>query len=179
MKYCWNHVDKEVGPAAPGFAMFGVICLGAMFAEAFGTSEPLKYLLTVGIIGIPVVAFVLFVSIVSARRYRIDAEGMTVRYPFGLTIRYRWAVFSEIAICKIHYASAGNAHIVAIRCVVGEEKHGPKHAVVGKGSWTRRRYEILRFRKVISIYKTDEREAEFRRFCPISIVDYRHLADRL
>ena len=178
MRYCWSHVDNEIGVTAPGAAFFSVVCIAAICAETKRYEDPAKYLLTICPIAIPVIACLLLTAFVSARRYEIDADGMTVLYPFGIFVRHSWDAFSEIALCKIHYASANNAHIMAIRCAIGEEKHGPKHAVVGKESWTRRRYEILRFRKVISIYKTDEREREFRAFCPIPIADYRHLADR-
>ena len=117
-------------------------------------------------------------SIVTARKYEIDENGMTISYPFGIKQRHSWLQFHEIAICKIHYASATTAHTVSIRCTLAEEKRGPSIAVVAREKWTRLHYHIFHFKTVIPIYYTEDRIKEFHHFCPLPITDYRYLEDR-
>lgn len=103
---------------------------------------------------------------------------MTLYYPFGIIRYHSWDDFKEIALCKVHYASASNKHVLAIRCALVDEKHGPRHAVVAKERWTKIEYEVLYFGKIITIYYTDDRYAEFVSVCPVSVNDYQHLEDR-
>lgn len=177
MKYCWSYVDDQVGLASPALGVFCVLCTASILREAMQSVAPLKYLLIAGAVFLPILTISFVVSFVCARRYQIDSNGMTIIYPFGITSRYSWEDFSEVALCKVHYASASNAHIVAIRCVVGEEKRGPRTASVAKETWSRPEYEILHFRRIISIYKTDARISEFHRLCPHPLKDYRNLPD--
>lgn len=177
MRPCWS-VNNKTAEGAFSSVILALICIFGYVSEAINSVSPFEYIIKVGIIVVPFVSIMLLTAFVCGRWYEIAADGMTIYYPLGITKKIHWNEFSEIALCKIHYAAWGTEHIVAIRCVIGEEKHGPKQALVGKEKWTRIGYEVFHFRKIISIYKTDERIAEFHHMCPLPIVDYRYLEDR-
>ena len=179
MRYCWSHSDNNRSLLVPSciFVSFGCIWeLLHLFRLRYFSTAP------AGIIFLVCLFFSLLVcSLVTAfvvsRRYQVAPFGITIYYPLGIKTHFRWDQFSEIALCKIHYASASNKHILAIRCVIGTEKHGPKQAVAAKEKWSTPEYEIIHHRQIISIYFTPDRIAEFHRFCPLPLADYRHLKD--
>ena len=177
MKYCWNTND-EIGIGAPSATVFSVFLFSNFIKEACLSASPMEYIIKMGLLAVPIVFFLLRTAFVCARRYELCETGITVFYPLGIHKFYFWQEFTEIAICKIHYASATTEHRVAIRCVIGEEKRGPKKAVVGKEWWSTMEYEVIHFERIISIYKTDDRIAEFHKLCPHPIKDYRYLEDR-
>lgn len=107
------------------------------------------------------------------RKYTVTNEGLILHYPLRFTVTHTWDKLSEIGICNVHYASRGRIpvpHLVAIRCVVGEEKKGPRH---GHGWWASCVYSAMHFRKIITILYTEEKLEEFKRECPLEIIDYR------
>lgn len=178
MKYCWSFSDN-VGLGAPMCVLGAIVCVGNFGLEAFRSESPILYITKFGFLVVMIAFALLLTAFVCMRRYEIYFDGITICYPLGIKKKYLWDEFSEIALCKIHYAAWGTDHIIAIRCIVGEEKGGPKEAVVGKERWTRIEYEVVHFKKIISIYKTEERLAEFHKLCPHPIKDYRHLEDHL
>lgn len=177
MKYCWS-INNEPGIGAPSATLFSCVLIVNFLVEVSRSSAPTEYVLKGGVIVVPVVYFLLRAAFVCARRYELHDNGITLYYPLGICKSYLWNEFTEIAICKIHYASGTTKHIEAIRCVVGREKHGPRQAIVAKEWWSRMEYEVVHFKRIISIYKTDSRLAEFHKLCPHPIGDYRHLEDR-
>lgn len=176
MKYCWSF-SNEVGLGGPVAAFGAILCIGSFVIETFRSVSPILYIARFGVLTFLSTFVLLLVAFVSTRRYEIQHDGITLYYPLGIKKKIHWREFSEIALCKVHYAAWSTEHIVAIRCVVGTEKHGPKQATVAKEWWSRIEYEIIYFPKVISIYKTEERIAEFHKFCPHRIFDYRNLED--
>lgn len=122
--------------------------------------------------------FLLFSQVIHMRKYKVDETGVTIRYLMGITKFYSWESFSEIALCKVHYRTKGPVHYeLAIRCVVGPEKYGPKHATVANEWWSRPEYEVLHFKKIITIYYTEERFRHIQSMYPGSIADYCYLED--
>lgn len=178
MKYCWSTQEKLNNPTAGMTGILIALCVVDISQNMWNYSNPLKYLVTMVLLASPMLWHTVTISILTLRKYRIDSDGLTLQYPFGILKHYKWEEFSEIALCKVHYASKVVSYKLAIRCVVGEEKRGPKRAVVAKEWWSRIDYEAWHFGKIITIYHTDERYEEFLSLCPFPIGDYRYLEDR-
>ena len=178
MKHCWRTDENQTNLLTPTFVLFSIMCIADIFKRMGQTDNPIAYCLLGLTFCSLVLLFPALAAMLSSRQYKVDANGMTVRYPFGIIRRYRWDDFKEIALCKVHYASASNKHFLAIRCALVDEKQGPKHAVVAKERWSKIEYEILHFGKIITIYYTEDRYAEFTAVCPVPINDYQHLEDR-
>lgn len=178
MKRCWYMSEDDPNLiAAPAIAVM-VFSVFSEIGHIASSANPLRRIaLDLVIAAIPFTYFIL-ASLASARRYSLSEAGLIIAYPFGIKKVYFWKDFSEIALCKVHYASASAAHKLAIRCVVGKEKKGPKHAIVGKERWSTMEYELVHFGKVITIYYSEERYNEFQTVCPIRIADYQYLEDR-
>lgn len=174
MRYCWSHEDNRSNLITPAWFLIGSACVGGfLYLIYYDFITPF-----ISLIILLLTVYSFLTAFITARRYRIDRSGLLIQYPFQIKMHIPWEQFSEIALCKIHYASATNHHILAIRCVVGNEKRGPKQAVVAKERWATPEYEILHCKNVISIYYTLDRISEFHSFCPHPIVDYRYLEDR-
>ena len=177
MKRCWYLTEDDRNLiVAPAIALMIFSVFSEIRHVASCTNPVRRVVLDITIAVVPFTYFTL-VSLASVRRYSLSENGLTIIYPFGIKKVYSWEVFNEIALCKVHYASASTAHKLAIRCVVGEEKRGPKQAIVGKERWATMEYEVVHFGKVITIYYSDDRYNEFKSVCPIEITDYRHLED--
>lgn len=168
MKPCWSHSDTQGPTIGPGILLVSTLGLG--FAIGQGFTPELVILLVV-------LPLLVLLAIVSSRRYSVSAQGLTVRYLFGLKKHYNWDSFTEISLCKVHYASGSTAHTLAIRCVVGKEDSGPHNAICAREDWSTQLYEVQHFRKIITIYHTPARLAEWEACCPRPIRDYRHLPD--
>ena len=177
MRYCWTGYGESGTMHVPGIIFLGALCIGSIFKEAFQSSNPAYYLLITSILFLILWSWPIYTAYISARKYQIDSDGMTLRYPFGLKRRYNWHEFSEIALCKVHYAAGSHKHTQAIRCVVGDEKNGPQFASTSREHWSSEFYELIHFRTIISIYYSEERYMEFLEKCPCTIGDYRHLKD--
>ena len=179
MKYCWTGSDGSRNMIAPGIILVGALGIAGIVKNATVAENPTQYVLVTSVL----FAFVYFIpaciAYISSRQYRIDRNGITLQYPFGITKQYDWENISEISLCKVHYATSSNAHILAIRCVIGPEDLGPSKAVTSREPWSTIRYELLHFRSIVTIYYSDERYKEFCEFCPHCIADYRRLKDRL
>lgn len=107
------------------------------------------------------------------RKYSVTKEGFVLHYPFHFTVVHSWDELGEIGICKVHYPNRGRPplpYTIAIRCVVGEEKKGPRN---GYGWWASSFYSAVHFRKIITIVYTEDRLEEFKKACPLKIIDYR------
>lgn len=181
MRYCWSHADNKRSLLVPAwiFVSLGCICcLFSLFRLRYFLIAPASHVILVYLILFSLLVYSLFTAFVVSRRYHVTPSGITIYYPLRIKKHFYWDQFSEIALCKIHYASASNKHILAIRCVIGTEKRGPRQAVVAKEKWTTPEYEIIHHRQIISIFFTPDRIAEFHRFCPHPLADYRHLEDR-
>lgn len=177
MKYCWRVNEDQIDLLPPMFVLFVLLCVSNGLREMMVSSDPVRYLGVAFVLLIIVLPLPGLASILSVRKYEISRDGLTLRYPFGISKHYRWEEFGEVALCKVHYAAASNKHILAIRCAVGDEKRGPKKATVAKGNWSTIEYEAFHFGKIITIYYTDERYEEFQEKCPLEIGDYRYLSD--
>ena len=114
-------------------------------------------------------AYVLF------RKYRVDPTGITMRYPFGYTMKYEWNHFVQIAVCRIHIKTRSHKEKVAIRFTTFTEPNGPHNAKYANEKWSSELYEILHWRQVISIEYTEDRYQEILSNCPYPIFDYRSL----
>ena len=178
MKHCWRTNESQTNLLTPTLVLFGIMCIADIIKQMGRTDNPITYCFWGLLLCSLVLLFPALAAVLSSRQYKIDANGMTLRYPFGIIRFYGWDEFKEIALCKVHYASASNKHILAIRCALVDEKQGPKHAVVAKERWSKIEYEVLHFGKIITIYYTEDRYAEFKSVCPVPVKDYRHLDDR-
>lgn len=168
MKPCWSRSDTQIPTLGPGILMIGTLGIGL----AIGQGSIPEIVLSLIVWPLPIL-----LAIVSSRRYCASDQGLTVRYPFGFQKHYHWEDFSEISLCKVHYASGTNSHTLAIRCVVGKEDFGPGTAICAREDWSTQLYEVQHFRRIITIYHTPERLAEFETHCPCPIRDYRYLRD--
>ena len=112
MKYCWSHTD-DINIMVPTSIVFSFLCFVALIVEASDSLRPVAYFLRIGSFAGIALFPLLFAAFVAARKYQLDEKGITIQYPFGSRVFYPWDVFSEIALCKIHYASASNAHILS------------------------------------------------------------------
>ena len=175
MKYCWSTQEKLNNPTAGMTGILIALCVVDISQNMWNYSNPLKYLVTMVLLVSPMLWHTITISILTLRKYRIDSDGLTLQYPFGILKHYKWEDFSEIAVCKVHFASKVVKYNLAIRCVVGEEKRGPKRAIIANERWTRVEYEAWHFGKIITIFHTDERYEEFAAAYPYEIKDYQHL----
>lgn len=174
MRYCWSHSDNDGNVLTVGVVL--IWCLG--FAEIIAVGESsvehiIKWFLILSVLS----ALPLFLAFVSARKYRITANGIEIMYPFRIKDFFYWEKFNEIAVCKIHYASGNAKHILAIRCSLSERTSVPRNATSSRAWWTSMMYELVFFKELISIYYTDVRYEEFQRFSPIPIKDYQSMKD--
>ena len=135
--------------------MQGIVCvLGMLLGLAFGCLMIMGYLEI-------------------CRKYTITETGITLEYPFHVTVHHPWDEIGEIGICNVHYTTRGPIeYLTAIRCVVGNEKNGPNK---GYGWWADSFYSVIHFRRIITIIFSDERLEEFKRVCPAAIIDYRNI----
>ncbi len=165
MKYCWSYSDSSGPIEGPCVILVGVLFLSRIH--------------TLGELVLFSIVFVLALlwSYITSRKYQIDEHGITVRYPFGIRRKYPWSAISEVAICKIHYASKSASHAVGIRCAIGSESCVPSNAKSAREDWTSMTYEIMHFWKLITVYYTKERLEEFEKYYPSEIKDYRSLRD--
>ena len=84
-------------------------------------------------------------------------------------------LLTDVGLCRVHPGAGANTSTLAIRCVIGGEQFGPRQATSAREDWARRFYEIWHYKKIISIYHTPERMADFQRYCPFPILDYSNL----
>lgn len=101
------------------------------------------------------------------RKYSLCPEGIVVEYSKHRPRQIPWDKVSEVAICHIHRSGTRNG-IHAIRVAIGDvfvSKDDPY------GLWQQSRYSLEFHRNVIIIEYTEENEAEFRRICPIPIIN--------
>lgn len=177
MKYCWSASDKRENQIVPFLIAAMIVCIPGIVTAM--TAAPDNHGRTVSIIIMLLLAalFPVWYAVIGSRRYAIDETGMTIRYPFGFTVKHRWEEFSEIALCHVHHSSGRNTHILAIRCVLGREEDGPGQAITARERWATREYELFHFRKVITIYFNKHRYGEFISRCPLPIKDYRNLPE--
>lgn len=171
MKYCWSN-GKTLGGRIGPVVIISMVILVPKFIWEMHTSG---YLPLVHLSIMLVACYGLFASWVSERKYEITSEGVYIKFPLKAKQFHPWSEFSEIALCKVHFAPQRDVHTVAIRCVIGREKAGPKHARVANEKWAFVSYEYRNYKQIISIYYTEERYEEFQALCPLPIKDYRHL----
>ena len=180
MKKCWSYLNNDDSKiTSAGTVLLGFLCVWSIIQEAAHTKNPGCFVIISITLFATLYTFPALLAFVSQRKYRLEARGITFYYPFGLEVCHDWSDFSEISICKIHYAGRTTKHHVAIRCVVGKEEFGPSCAMMSKSWWSTELYEVIHFRKIYSIYYTEERYLEFVEYCPITIIDYRYLKDTL
>lgn len=174
MKCCWSIHPKQSNMMSAGVILLAVMCLPKILSEGSGELKARMAVIFLLLFSGPA-----FWAYVSARKYQISTTGMIVRYPLGYSRKYCWSDFSEIALCKVHYSAHGTKPTLAIRCVVGKEEFGPAQAIASNEWWSTPGYEVLHFSRVVSIYFTPERYAEFLEHCPYPMKDYRYLKDHL
>lgn len=177
MKCCWSHDDGTPNMIAPSVLLLGVLCIASIFKDVGDTVFPVLQFQKMFAVFVVLYAFPMFFAYVSARKYQVSNDGLTIIYPFGIKHHYAWYEFCEIALCKIHYAPGSSKHILSLRCAVASDQSVPKNAALAREWWSSMGYELIHFRKLITIYYTDERFDEFGKCCPVAIKDFRHLRD--
>ncbi len=175
MRYCWSYNDHSPPWISLCWFVIGsAFSGGILYLSYYRSLTPLICLIL-----LPLTVISFLIAFITARRYQLNPNGVLVQYPFRIKHYIYWEQFAEISLCKIHYASASNSHILAIRCVIGTEKCSPRQATVARGRWSTPEYEVFHCRHILSVYYTTDRIAEFHRFCPHHLSDYRHLKDSL
>ena len=175
MKRLWFTREDQQNTLFPVAILFCVLSVFSFLRDFRKTTNPIIYCL-LGI-AFAVVFYLVFgrITVLSLTKYEVKSDGLAIYYPLRITKFYKWEEFKEIALCKVHYASAANSYKLAIRCSLIEEKHGPKQAIIAKERWQRIEYEAWHFGKIFTIYHTDERYDEFAAAYPYEIKDYQHL----
>lgn len=111
--------------------------------------------------------------LLNTRKFRITKDGLQIRYITGTVCSYGWDEISEIGICKVRYAAKDiSRYKTVLRCVIGNEENGPSH---GYGSWATEIYELLHFRKIVTISYTQMRLEDICAVCPFDVIDYRYI----
>lgn len=177
MRYCWYEKKNRITSVIALILLFvmGVYWISCAIKSIVEWHWPMVFSIPIFSAGIIWGLEFLIVIIMQERKYKVEQQGLTIRYPFGIVVNYPWTDFNEIAICKVRYSSrVSEIYSIAIRCVVGEEKHGPKHSKQPNERWSRETYEALHFNRIISIEFSNERYEEFRSACAVPIVDYRN-----
>ena len=178
MRHCWSHSNDTGNMIMPGVLLIGVLCVSNIIREGCASRYSIHYVIVLLTGFITLYLFPLFFSFVASRKYKVSSDGIIVKYPFGIDKRYSWGSFSEISLCKIHYASGSTKHILAIRCAIACETCVPKNTNTARAQWSTMTYEVMHYQNLISIYYSPERYAEFEKFCPYPIKDYRSLRDK-
>ena len=166
MGYCWARSKAE----GKLLSMISLIMLMFVF---FGTISGVfrrnwAYAIVPGLCFLPAFRF----WFVASRKYRIRDDGLTVSYPFGITKFYPWDQFTDVGLCWVHPSAGANTSSLAIRCVIGGEQFGPRQASSAREDWAARFYEIRHCKKIVSVYHTPDRMADFQKNCPFPIIDY-------
>lgn len=131
------------------------------------------HLFTISYLGI---CFLTWVdAYVLSRKYCVDPTGITIRYPFGYTMKYEWDQFVQVAICRIHMKTRSRKEKLAIRFTTCTESNGPHNAKYANEKWSSELYEVLHWKRVFSVEYSEERYKELVQNCPNEIFDYRHL----
>lgn len=162
----------------PGVLLIGVLCASSIIREGSASRCSIHSVIVLWAGFIMLYAFPLFFSFIASRKYSVSSDGIIVKYPLGINKLYSWDSFSEISLCKIHYASGSTKHILAIRCAIGCATCVPKNATTARAQWSTMTYEVMNYKKLISIYYSPERYAEFEELCPYPIKDYKSLKDK-
>lgn len=104
------------------------------------------------------------------REYSLSDEGITIQYAGRKQVLQPWNKVSQICRCEIHRASNGGIWDDVIWVTFGHIKNGPPD---DKRRWNNPEYGLLHFRSVLTLEYTPERFAEFQRYAPCEILDYR------
>ena len=169
MDYCWARSEQEGSRLAALSLSFSFMLMIGIFMKIIRQELPLA-----GFLMACLPAAFRF-AVVSSRKYSVGREGLTIRYLLGMTKVYSWDCFTDVGLCRVHPGAGANTSTLAIRCVIGGEQFGPRQATSAREDWARRFYEIWHYKKIISIYHTPERMADFQRYCPFPILDYSNL----
>lgn len=174
MDYCY-HLDRYRGQAricfgiAVLFLVISAVWVYTLFGARTLSTAAQCALGAMVSLGIGILTLMAFLEM--GRKYVLSENGITLQYPFRFNAAYTWDQLSGIGICNVHYTNDDPPkYLTVIRCVVGPEKNGPGK---GEGWWTSSYYSTVRFRRIITIAYTDERLEEFKKVCPLEIVDYR------
>ena len=119
MNYCWARTDAE-GKRLSSITL--VISLFVLSVVIYGVClKKWPYAFLYGLCALPALRF----WWVSSRKYRLTPDGLTVRYPFGITRYYTWDQFTDVGLCWVHPIAGANTSTLAIRCGIGGEEFGP------------------------------------------------------
>lgn len=89
MKHCWRTDENQTNLLTPTFVLFSIMCIADIFKRMGQTDNPIAYCLLGLTFCSLVLLFPALAAMLSSRQYKVDANGMTVRYPFGIIRRYR------------------------------------------------------------------------------------------
>lgn len=184
MKYCWNDNRNKVINALTNILALLVASVTTLHfiyhVYLQLTSWTWSCLPSVAISCVILYFCGRFLLIIAAheRKYRVDEQGLTIGYPFGIRKFYAWSDIGSMAICKVHYIKKGPIRYkTAIRFVIGLEKVGPEQAKSADERWSEEMYEIKHWEKIITIEFSEDRLNEITSVSEIRISDYRHLPD--
>lgn len=101
------------------------------------------------------------------RKYSLCPEGIVVEYSKHRPRQIPWDKVSEVAICHIHRSKNRNG-IIAIRVAIGDVFVSSDDPY---GLWQESRFSLEFYKNVVIIAHSAETEEEFRRICPIPIIN--------
>lgn len=107
-----------------------------------------------------------------SREYEICEQGILIRYITGRTRVYPWASINQICLCTIHVSGTGATWDEVIWCTAGKIKKGPPHP---SRRWNDTEYGLRYFSSVLTMEYSPERLAEFEKYAPCHIEDYRSM----
>lgn len=176
MDYCYHYYRYREGEGISlGLAalFFYIFLDGSLSLFSAHTLAQIIIDVIIMAFGLTFACIMFFAYLEISRKYAITQTGLVLKYPFNFTVTHPWCELSEIGICKVHYTTRGPVeYLTAIRCVIGEEKNGPRK---GHGWWADSFYSVIHFRKVITIIYSEDRLEAFNTVCPLEIIDYRGL----
>lgn len=174
MEKCYN--SKEY-TRIRAFCLIGSIVL-SIFMSGFGVASWIIDSESVGIrwiffvSGILLLFYGLTLDLHISREYEITEQGILIRYWKRHTRFYPWDRIEQVCLCSIHRGGNGVTWDEVIWCTAGKIKKGPPHPS-RRWNWTE--YELRYFSSVLTMEYSPERLAEFEKYAPCHIEDYRSM----
>lgn len=159
------------------FCLIGtIVCSSTMFAICFANwnkdTDARSMLAILFALGCVVLLYGLFLDIYFSREYELTEHGILIRYAKCISRFYSWDSINQICVCIIHRSANGVTWDEVIWCTSGNITKGPPHSA---RHWNSTEYGLLHINSVLTMEYSSERLAQFHKYAPINIEDYRKL----
>ena len=156
-----------------GLAILGLVLL-IVYANTAGEVSACVLLM---FIGFAFASCFAFMYTIMARKFEVDAQGITIYYLSRYQVHYSWEDVTEISICDVHHTTKGPLRFdLVIRILVGTENKKRKSlaSLLGRyETWRQGIYSMIHFRRVLLIRYSTSRLEEIRNASGKEILDYR------